>query len=101
MGDAKDHQERQQRQQHASPVCPVAADGLSGSWRPKPEAEGDGGGAAGGERSAGGERRALPPEGMLCCLLPKEKLPGGRPELSGARRHLGDDAHRRGSGRGP
>lgn len=82
-------------------MCPVAADGLSGSWKPKPEAEGDGGGAASSQGSAGGERCTLPPGRMLHRLPPEENLQGGRTELPGTRRDPGNDAHRQGSGRGP
>lgn len=82
-------------------MCPVATDGLSGSWKPRPEAEGGGGRAASSQGSAGGERRALPPGGMLHRLPPEEDLQGGWAELPGARWDPGDDAYPRGSGRGP
>lgn len=101
MEGAKDLQEQSQLQQHASPVRPVAADALSGSWKPRPEAEGGGRGAASSRHSAGGERRALPPGGMLHRLPPEENLQGGWAELSGARWDPGNDAYPRGSGCGP
>lgn len=101
MEDAKDNQEQKQLQQHESPVCPVAADGLSGSWKPRPEAEGARGGAASSQGSAGGERRTLPPGGMLLRLPPEENLQGGWAELPGARWDPGNDAYPRGGGCGP
>lgn len=97
MDDAKDNQE--QLQQHESPVCPAV--GLSGSWKPRSEAEGDGGRAASCQDSTDGEGRSLPPGGMLRCFLPEEDLQGGWAELPGARWDPGNDAYPRGSGCGP
>lgn len=82
-------------------MCPVAADSLSGFWKPRPEAEGDRGGAASSQASAGRERRALPPGWMLHCLPPEKNFQGGWAELQGARWDPGNDAYRRGSGCGP
>lgn len=82
-------------------MCPVAAVSLSVSWKPRPEAEGDRGGAARSQGAAGGERCTLPSGGMLHCLPPEENLQGGWAELPGARWDPGDDAYRRGSGCGP
>lgn len=38
----EDYREQQQLQQHEFSLCPVADDSLSGPWKPRPEAEGDG-----------------------------------------------------------
>lgn len=80
-------------------MCPVAADGLSGSRKPGPEAAGAGGRAVRGSTGRGG--RGLPPGRMLRCLPPEENLQGGWTKLPGARRDTWDDAHGRGGGCGP